>query len=229
MILAMVIVALLLGLIPVCNTFANCWLLRRPSARRDDPSVAILIPARNEEGTIVACIDAALASRGAQIEVIVLDDGSTDRTAEIVAERALQDHRLRLESAPPLPPGWKGKPHACQVLASLSRSEFQQLVEADVQHAPETAATLAASEADLVSGVPRQLLGSLAESAVVPMINSLIYGYLPIIFMRAMPSDQALAAACGQLLIERASAYRACGGFAVVVSSMLVGLLFVCF
>jgi hypothetical protein len=224
MIVAMVVVALLLGLIPVCNTLANCWLLRQPPARRDNPSIAILIPARNEEGTIAACIDAALANRGAVIEVIVLDDGSTDRTAEIVAQRALQDPRLRLESAPPLPPGWKGKPHACQVLASLARSEFLLFVDADVRLAPDTAARLAASGADLVSGVPRQILGSVAESAVVPMINSLIYGYLPIFFMRAMPSDQALAAACGQLLMARSSAYRACGGHAAVASSMHDGL-----
>lgn len=85
---ALVVLALCLGLIPVCNTFANCLLLRRPRASGKVPSVAILIPARNEERTILACIDAALASRGATIEVIVLDDGSTDSTAAIVAKRA---------------------------------------------------------------------------------------------------------------------------------------------
>lgn len=220
----LVVLALCLGLIPVCNTFANCLLLRRPRASGKVPSVAILIPARNEERTILACIDAALASRDATIEVIVLDDGSTDNTAAIVAERASGDARLRLVTAPPLPLNWKGKPHACHVLASYAQSDFLLFVDADVTLAPDAAAALAAADADLVSGVPRQRVGGIVESAVVPMINSLIYGYLPIFFMRAMPANEALTAACGQLMMVRAQAYRACGGHAAVALAMHDGL-----
>lgn len=220
----LVVLALCLGIIPVCNTFANCLLLRRPRAAGTVPSVAILIPARNEERTILTCIDAALASRDATIEVIVLDDGSTDSTAAIVAERASRDARLRLVTAPSLPPNWKGKPHACHLLASHAQSDFLLFVDADVTLAPDAAAALAAADADLVSGVPRQRVGGIVESAVVPMINSLIYGYLPIFFMRAMPANEALTAACGQLMMVRAKAYRACGGHAAVALAMHDGL-----
>ena len=224
MIDALVVLALLLGLLPVCNTIANCLLLRRPAMPSGTPSVSILIPARNEEATIEACITAALASHGADIEVIVLDDGSTDRTAAIVTERAAQDSRLRIEQAPALPPGWKGKPHACQILASHARSEFLLFVDADVTLAPDAAARLTTAGADLVSGVPRQRVGGIVESAVVPMINSRIYGYLPGFFMRAMPANEALTAACGQLMMVRASAYHACGGHASVALAMHDGL-----
>lgn len=167
----LVVLALCLGIIPVCNTLANCLLLGRPRASGNNPSIAILIPARDEERTILACIDAALASRDATIEVIVLDDGSTDRTAAIVAARASGDARLRLVTAPPLPPNWKGKPHACHLLASHAQSDFLLFVDADVTLAPDAAASLAAANCDLVSGVPRQRVGGIVESSVVPMIK----------------------------------------------------------
>ena len=72
-------------------------------------SVSVLIPARNEETNIRATLEAVLSNRGAEFEVVVLDDHSTDRTAAIVSEFAARDPRVRLESAPPLLPGWGGK------------------------------------------------------------------------------------------------------------------------
>jgi GT2 family glycosyltransferase len=220
----LIVAVLALGLIPVCNTIANCFLLRRPLPSGADRSVSILIPARNEERTIAASVDAALASYGVTIEVIVLDDGSTDATAAIVAARARHDPRLRLETAPPLPPGWKGKPHACHVLASLARYDHLLFVDADVTLAPDAAASLVACDADLVSGVPRQRVVGLVESAVVPMINTLIYGYLPVGLMRSRSADVALTAACGQLMMIKASSYRACGGHESVAMAMHDGL-----
>ncbi len=59
--------------------------------------VAVLIPARNEERNIGACVERVLASRGVEIEVLVLDDASTDRTAEIVRAIALRDARVRAD------------------------------------------------------------------------------------------------------------------------------------
>ncbi|MCX7322546.1 MAG: glycosyltransferase family A protein [Hyphomicrobiales bacterium] len=224
MMLALSVIAIIFGLIPVCNTIANCLLLRRPPLSLRPSSVSILIPARDEESTIAASIDAALANRGIEIEVIVLDDGSKDRTAAIVAERASKDDRLRLAHAPALPPEWKGKPHACHVLAGLARSEFLLFVDADVRLSPDAASRLASTDADLVSGVPRQILGGVFERAIIPMINSLIYGYLPISMMRSRPSDTSLTAACGQLMMVRRASYEACGGHRAVATAMHDGL-----
>jgi len=224
MMLALTIVAVVLGLIPVCNTLVNCFLLRRPDEATPQPSVSILIPARDEEATIGPSIVAALASLNAEIEVIVLDDGSADRTAEIVRNHASIDDRVRLEKAPALPTGWKGKPHACHVLAKLARHDLLLFVDADVRLAPDAANRLASTGSDLVSGVPKQLLGGLFEHVIIPMINSLIYGYLPIGLMRSRRADPSLTAACGQLMMIRRSAYEACGGHAAIASTMHDGL-----
>jgi Glycosyltransferase like family 2 len=208
-------------------TIANLRALKRPPLPAGRPSVAILVPARNEEAAIGPCVEAALASVGADVEVVVLDDGSTDRTAAVVRELAQKDARLRLAAAPPLPAGWNGKQHACHVLAGLTERPILLFLDADVRLAPEGAArlagALAASGADLVSAVPRQIMGSFAERLLIPMINALILGYLPIARMRR-DSREALAAGCGQLMMARRDAYRAAGGHAAIRGSLHDGL-----
>lgn len=220
-------IALGLAALPAGMTFVNLRLLRRPELPAVPPALAILIPARDEEAGIGACVDAALASTGAEIEVIVLDDHSTDRTADIVRLRAAQDPRLRLEGAPPLPSGWNGKQHACHVLASLTQRPVLLFLDADVRLAPEGAARLAgglaAADADLISGVPRQIMGSTPEGLLIPMINALILGYLPIALMRKDPREN-LAAGCGQMMMVRAEAYRRAGGHAAIRASLHDGI-----
>lgn len=214
-----------LCLLPALNTFANAFLLRTPPLPPTCPSVAILIPARDEAARIEACLDAALASEGVDFEVIVLDDHSRDETASIVRRRAALDARLRFAAAAPLPPGWKGKPHACQSLASLTDRPLLLFIDADVLLSPEAAARLAPPPGcSLVSGVPRQIVRGVVETAVVPMINFLIFGYLPVALMRRYSQWPALTAACGQLMMVRAEDYARAGGHASVKEALHDGL-----
>lgn len=213
--------SLALALLPAVLGAFNLRALRPPAPVAADPDilVSILIPARNEAERIVAAVEAARASRDVAIEVVVMDDGSTDATARLVRELGAFDPRVRLETAPPLPPGWAGKTHACQRLADAARGTHLLFVDADVTLSPDAAARLAMHARrhgmDLVSGVPRQEMRSLGELLTVPMINLLLIGYLPLARMRAT-TDPALGAACGQLLLVDASAYRAVGGHAAI-------------
>ncbi len=203
----------------------NLLVFREPPRAPGRPSVAILIPARDEAQRIDACLDAALASEGVDFEVIVLDDHSSDDTAGIVRARAARDPRLRLASAPPLPPGWKGKPHACHALASLTQRPLLLFIDADVRLAPDAAARLAPPPGiDLVSGVPRQIVTGVMQMALVPMINFLVFGYLPGVIMRLRPDSPAAVAACGQLMMIRADAYARAGGHAAVANALHEGL-----
>ncbi len=183
------------------------------------PAVSVLIPARDEEANLPATLAAVLASHGVTFEVVVLDDGSTDRTAERVRAFAARDARVRLESAPPLPAGWCGKPHACWQLARRARHPLLLFLDADVRLAPEALARMAAymarSRAALARGVPRQEVGSFAERLLIPLIHFVLLGYLPMPFMRWFRGS-AFGAGCGQLFLARADAYHACGGHAAI-------------
>ncbi len=181
--------------------------------------VSILIPARNEAQNIGPAIEAALASVGVPVEVLIMDDGSTDATPDIVRTYAARDGRVRLLTAPPLEDGWTGKVHACHHLSEAARGTHFLFVDADVRLAPQAAALLAghaqATDAGLVSAVPRQIMRSLGELLTVPTINLLLLGYLPMGFMR-LSRDPGLGAACGQLMLVEREAYCSSGGHAAI-------------
>ncbi|PHK95795.1 glycosyl transferase [Pseudoroseomonas rhizosphaerae] len=208
--------ALGLAAFPAVLGALNLRGLRRPRGTPPGPTlVSILVPARDEAANIAACVQAALASEGVAVEVLVMDDGSQDGTAAIVRDLMRQDRRLRLLPAPPLPPGWTGKVHACARLAEAARGTHLLFIDADVRLAPHAAAAMAAHAEDheiaLVTGVPRQEIGSLGEALTVPAINLMMLGYLPG-GGRAGSRRASLAAACGQLVLVQAAAYAAVGG-----------------
>jgi len=210
--------ALALAAFPASMAAVNLALLGR-AAGTPAPStlVSILIPARDEAANIAACLDAALAGTGTEIEVLVMDDGSRDATPAIVAARAAADPRLRLLEAPVLPPGWTGKVHACARLAEAARGTHLLFIDADVRLAPDAAARMAAhaqaGDIALVTGVPRQIMRTVGEGLTVPAINLLMMGYLPGAG-RAFTAHPAMAAACGQLILVERAAYEATGGHA---------------
>jgi hypothetical protein len=219
----MVLSLLLLALaaIPFVLALMNLSVLRGTPrhAPQGDVLVSILIPARNEAQNIGPALDAALGSMGVAVEVLVMDDGSTDATADIVRTYAARDPRVRLLTAPPLEGGWTGKVHACHHLAEAASGTHFLFVDADVRLGSHAAASLAghaqAADAGLVSAVPRQIMITLGELMTVPTINLLMLGYLPMGFMR-LSRDPGLGAACGQLMLAEREAYRASGGHAAI-------------
>jgi glycosyltransferase involved in cell wall biosynthesis len=226
---------LLCAAIPAFVFATNLLFFRRPGPawnKRVLPSVSVLIPARDEEGAIGGAIEAVLASRGVDIEVIVLDDASTDRTAEIVRAAAEADPRVRLESAPPLPEGWNGKQHACWVLASLAKHDVFCFLDADVRLGPEAIYRMAGElnfvegdepEMALVSGFPRQETGTFLEKLLLPMIHFVLLGFLPLAGER-WTRWSAFAAGCGQFMMVRREPYFSSGGHSANPMTMHDGL-----
>jgi glycosyltransferase involved in cell wall biosynthesis len=193
------------------------------------PPVSVLIPARNEEAGIVAAVESVLASAGVELELIVLDDASTDRTAELVCAIAERDPRLTLAHAPILPVGWNGKQHACHVLASHARHARLCFLDADVRLMPDALAALLhrmeAGKFSLLTGFPLEETGTWLEQLLIPLIHFVLLCYLPIPFLRAFPRVSALAAGCGQLMLVEDVAYHASGGHAAIRQTMHDGIL----
>ena len=224
--------------LPAALTALNLFSFRRPEASegrqpleqsKAAPRLSLLIPARNEAAGIGECLHAALGSAGVDLEVVVLDDHSTDGTAEVVAAAAKEDGRVRLESAPPLPDGWCGKQWACFTLARRSDPSRELLcfIDADVRLAPHALRTLCDERerrgAGLLSGFPREVCGTAIEAAVIPLIHFVLLGFLPIAVARRLRGP-AWAAGCGQWFLTTRAAYEAVGGHAAVRASLHDGL-----
>jgi len=207
----------------------NGRLLRRPPPRpaqpcRPDELVSVCVPARDEAGRIAPCVAAVLASRDVELELLVLDDRSSDATVEVVRRAAADDPRLRVLPGAPLPEGWLGKPHACAQLAAAARGSVLVFVDADVVLAPgglaATVALLRVGALDLVSPYPRQLADGPGPRLVQPLLQWSWLTFLPLRLAERLPSPS-LSAANGQLLAADAGAYARAGGHRAVRAAVL--------
>lgn len=222
------------GVLFVCAALPACMFavnMRRYLAPRTGVStslwVAVLIPARDEERNIGACVESVLASRGVELEVLVLDDASSDRTAEIVREIAMRDARVRLVTTQSLPAGWNGKQRACWRLAQETTAPLLLFLDADVRVVPDALARCSAEMRvggiDLLSGFPRQITVGWMEKMLLPLIHFVLLGFLPMGRMRGS-TKAAYAAGCGQFFLADREAYFASGGHAAIRETRHDGL-----
>jgi chlorobactene glucosyltransferase len=191
--------------------------------------LSICIPARDEARAIGATVRALLAQTGVEFELIILDDGSTDGTAEIARAAAGDDPRLRVLSGSPLPSGWSGKNWACQQLGQAARGAWLIFTDADVHWQPGALAALIAraeaTRADLLTVWPTQTTVTWGERLCVPMMAFVILGYLPALAVHHLPFAS-LAAANGQCLCFRRSAYARIRGHAAVRDRIIEDIVF---
>lgn len=193
----------------------------------DLPRVSVLIPARDEAAGIADCIIASLNSHDVVLEVIVLDDHSSDETASIVQSMAITDDRVKLVEGRELPTGWNGKQHACKQLAEAATNERFVFLDADVRLQPLGLRRLidyqCRNHVDLLSAFPRQVTETWLESWLIPMMHFVLLGFLPFSRMRSN-GDPSLAAGCGQLFMTTRNAYSQAGTHEAIKSSRHDGI-----
>lgn len=200
----------------------------------DLTSLTVIIPARNEAETIGTLLKSLLASTHRTMEIVVVDDRSTDETAELVTEIAKSDPRVTLVRGEPLPAGWLGKPWAAHQGAMVARGEVLLFTDADTRHQPELASRalggLSASGADLLTLTSRQVCLTFWERVVMPQVWMLLgVRYHPIRLNRARHLWD--VAANGQFIMMRRESYDAIGGHESVRNLIVedIGLAQVCF
>jgi len=189
------------------------------STALSNPQVSVIIPARNEEANLATCLESLVTQTGVDFEVIVVDDHSTDRTADIAASFP----KIRVIDAGPLPEGWTGKNNAVTAGARAARGSWLLFTDADTVHLPGSLARALqeAKEdgADLLSYSPKQVAQSFWEMAILPVVFAeLARQYPP---SKVSDRNSPEAAANGQYVLIRRDVYQAVGGHAAVSSNIL--------
>ena len=194
-------------------------LRRRTLQPGPSPFVSILVPARNEELNIAACVRSLLLQDYTSFEVIVLDDQSMDGTCSLLKEIRKENPRLKILSGEPLPSGWLGKHWACHQLAMAAQGELLLFTDADTRHEPyslrDSVATLLAKKADLLTAFPHEEVITWGEKLTVPILGFALFSYVPVFLARWLPFSQ-LTITIGQYMLFRRPAYDAIGGYEAI-------------
>ena len=190
-----------------------------PETDASRPAVSVIVPARNEEASLEACLHSLTAQSGVSFEIIAVDDGSTDRTREI----AQSFPSVRIVNAGPPASGWTGKNNAMYAGQTVARGEWLLFTDADTVHKPGSLARalkeVGQRGAVMLSYSPEQEVHGFWENAVMPVIFAeLAATYRPSLVCD--PKSPA-AAANGQYILIAREAYDAVGGHAAVSGSLL--------
>ena len=199
-------------------------MLKKVISLRNRPRVSVLIPARNEEANIGACIEGFLSQNYDNFEIFVLDDQSTDRTGEIIGKFGEQHPEVQAIWGKPLPAGWLGKNWACHQLSQSANGEILIFTDADNCPAPNaianTVAYMQKLELGLFSAFPEKITRTLPEKLVVPVVDMFVYAGLPLwlTYFSRFPS---LAAASGLWIAFTRDAYQRVGGHQAVSNQIV--------
>ena len=177
--------------------------------------VSVLIPARNEATRINECITKLLEQDHSNIEIIILDDRSTDRTVELVECWARKDKRIVVVKGNDLPAGWVGKHWACHQLAHMAKGDHFLFVDADTVIASKTIthALIESSErdSDLLTVIPSRTINCVIEKLIYSFIDWAIFCWLPLKIAHSRDNAY-LSATFGQFMLFKREAYFKTGG-----------------
>ncbi|MGA3087327.1 MAG: glycosyltransferase family 2 protein [Terriglobales bacterium] len=195
-----------------------------PPSRFSLPEVSLIVPARNEESSLGACLESLTAQSGVAFEIIVVDDASSDRTREI-AQSFPGVRVISADSPPPDRPAktWTGKNNALVAGTREARAPWLLFTDADTIHQTGSLARALdeakREQADLLSYSPDQVAVTFAERAVMPVVFAELAARYPLNPVRDRSCES--AAANGQYILVRRTAYDAAGGHAAVGAEIL--------
>ncbi|MBS3124148.1 glycosyltransferase [Candidatus Woesearchaeota archaeon] len=207
------IIITLVSSIGIYNYFTTTRLNK--AVPKEQPFVSVLIPARNEEQNIAACLDSVFKQNYSNFEVVVCDDQSIDKTGEIIKSFQKLHNNLHCISGQPLPEGWTGKNWACQQLAKKAKGELFLYLDADVTLQPEALASAVAlkerKKVSMLSCFPQQIMKSWGEWMLVPLVDWLLLSFVFLDLVYRTKSTR-FSVAIGQFILISKEAYLKMGG-----------------
>ncbi len=187
-------------------------------AEPDPPLVSAIIPAKDEEGTLAECLRTVCAQGYPRLEILVVDDRSTDATPEIARRFAEADPRVRVITIKELPGGWTGKTHGLQAAATLAQGDWFWFIDSDTRHEPDSLAIVMEyarrERAAMASVLPEMRCETFWERVVQPLAGVVLMQSFPLPIVNNDRSK--LAFANGQYILIAREAYEAVGGHTAV-------------
>lgn len=221
----LIFIPVAISAIVVVYNFLTAPIVRKSSIRIDESElISVLIPARNEEKNIGSCLNFILAQDYKNLEVLVLDDQSTDRTKEIVQSFAATHKNIFYIEGDKLPQNWTGKNWACHQLSQKAKGNYLLFVDADVELAS-IAVDLAIkmmteTNTKMLSVFPTQRIKSFGEWLIVPLMNWLLLSFLPLRQVYAS-KNKSFIAANGQFMLWEKETYLSIGGHKQVSNAVV--------
>ena len=152
---------------------------------KSKPKVSIIVPARNEEETILICLQSLLSQDYDNYEVIAIDDSSTDKTPSIISELSEKNHRLIAVKAPSRPEDWIGKNWACFQGYQKSSGEILLFTDADTVHKTDSLSsavnTMIHGQLDALTLVPKLICYDIITKFTLPVLSIFLHSrYSPL-------------------------------------------------
>ncbi|MBB5957403.1 cellulose synthase/poly-beta-1,6-N-acetylglucosamine synthase-like glycosyltransferase [Saccharothrix tamanrassetensis] len=190
---------------------------RLPRTSVDAGSVTVVVPARDEEANIDRCLTGLRGQDYPHLRIVVVDDASTDRTAQVVRRHAAEDPRVRLVTSAGPPSGWAGKVHAMHLGAEAAESEWLLFVDADTEAAPDLVGRLLAAterdDVDLVSTAGRSTTVNAGWWLLLPPTNVLLFE------STSVDGSRGKALAVGHCILVSRTAYDQSGGWRAIAGT----------
>ncbi len=210
------------ALISVYNLFTAPVIKSSAAEIMSKEMVSVLVPARNEENNILKCLNGILNQDYKNIEIIVLDDHSTDKTYDLV--KSIESEKIKLIKGKELPKNWLGKNWACHQLAQNANGGYLLFIDADVEVKPQVISSavfeIQQSNASLISIFPTQKIKSFGEHLIVPLMNWLLLTFLPLKFVYKL-NNNAFVAANGQFMFWKSDDYFKVGDHEIVKNKVV--------
>ncbi len=195
----------------------------QPGGATASPSVSVVIPARDEEQDVEAAVRSHLAQDYPSLEIVVVEDRSTDATGRILERLARQDPRLSVLAGLEPPAGWLGKPHALSQGAAAAKGEWILFADADVRYdrrtLSEAMAYVQSKGLDFVMLLPRIEMRGFWENVLMPYLLMAVFQAPAFLANRRRPRWIAAGGGAGNLI--RRAAYEAIGGHAALRDSVV--------
>ncbi len=190
------------------------------------PNVSVLIPARNEEKNIARCIQSLINQNYPNLEIVVIDDRSTDKTSEIVLSISKKHNNVKLVQIKHCPDGWSGKNHAITNGVKEANGKYLIFTDADTVHYPlciKSAVKYAMeNNVDLLSINPHLITKSFWENVIMPVAGAVLMIWYPVEKINDVSESHSYAN--GQFILFNRDAYFKIGGHSAVKEELLEDL-----